>query len=77
MRACLPTIIGAASRLSGVHAIKAIRAEFLDARVIALTTYEGDEAIYRERGHGQIGARSSSLEQVRLNLRRIATAAQR
>jgi hypothetical protein len=38
MRACLPTIIGAASRLSGVHAIKAIRAEFLDARVIALTT---------------------------------------
>jgi hypothetical protein len=49
MRACLPTIIGAASRLSGVHAIKAIRAEFLDVRVIALTTYEGDEAIYRER----------------------------
>ncbi len=34
-------------QLDGVAAITAIRAEFNDARIIVLTTYDGDEAIYR------------------------------
>lgn len=33
--------------LSGVEAITAIRAEFPDARLIVLTTYDGDEDIYQ------------------------------
>jgi two-component system NarL family response regulator len=33
--------------MSGVEAIDAIRAEFPDARIIVLTTYDGDEDIYR------------------------------
>jgi two-component system NarL family response regulator len=33
--------------LGGVDAIKAIRAEFPDARFIVLTTYDGDEDIHR------------------------------
>lgn len=33
--------------LSGVEAIAAIRAEFANARIIVLTTYDGDEDIYR------------------------------
>lgn len=34
-------------RLSGVEAIQRIRAEFSQARFIVLTTYDGDEDIYR------------------------------
>ena len=33
--------------ISGVEAISAICAEFADARIIVLTTYDGDEDIYR------------------------------
>jgi two-component system, NarL family, response regulator len=33
--------------VSGVEAIAAIRAEFVQARIIVLTTYDGDEDIYR------------------------------
>jgi two-component system, NarL family, response regulator len=33
--------------MGGVAAIEAIRAEFPDARIIILTTYDGDEDIYR------------------------------
>lgn len=33
--------------ISGVEAIAAIRAEFPQARIIVLTTYDGDEDIYR------------------------------
>jgi two-component system NarL family response regulator len=33
--------------IGGVEAIRRIRGEFPDARVIVLTTYEGDEDIYR------------------------------
>jgi two-component system, NarL family, response regulator len=33
--------------MSGVEAIEAIRSRFLEARLIVLTTYDGDEDIYR------------------------------
>ena len=41
--------------MDGVEAIIAIRAEFPDARVIALTTYEGDEDIYQALAAGASG----------------------
>lgn len=41
--------------MDGVSAIKAIVTEFPDARVIALTTYEGDEDIYRALSAGAKG----------------------
>jgi DNA-binding NarL/FixJ family response regulator len=41
--------------MDGVSAIKAIITEFPDARVIALTTYEGDEDIYRALSAGAKG----------------------
>lgn len=45
--------------LSGVEAILAIRAEFPDARVIVVTTYDSDEDIYRAV---QSGAKSYLLK---------------
>jgi DNA-binding NarL/FixJ family response regulator len=39
----------------GVDAIKAIRAEFPRARILALTTYEGDADIYRALEAGAAG----------------------
>src|SRR5262249_56143709 len=33
--------------MSGIQATKEIRADFPDARVVGLTTYDGDEDIYR------------------------------
>jgi DNA-binding NarL/FixJ family response regulator len=33
--------------MDGVEAIAAIRVEFPDARIVVLTTYDGDENIYR------------------------------
>ena len=33
--------------MSGIEAIRAIRAEFPEARIIALTSYDGDQDIYR------------------------------
>jgi two-component system, NarL family, response regulator len=42
-------------RMSGVEAIAAIRAEFTGARIIVLTTYDGDEDIYRGLNAGAKG----------------------
>src|SRR5437660_474388 len=42
-------------QLSGVEAITAIRKEFRDARIIVLTTYDGDEDIYRSVQAGAQG----------------------
>jgi len=41
--------------LGGVEAIAAIRREFPDARLIVLTTYDGDEDIYRSLQAGAQG----------------------
>ncbi len=48
-------------QLSGVEAITAIRKEFRDARLIVLTTYDGDEDIYRSL---QAGAQGYLLKDV-------------
>ena len=45
--------------MNGVEAITAIRAEYPDARIIVLTTYDGDEDIYRAF---QAGARAYLLK---------------
>src|SRR5438132_14185621 len=42
-------------QLGGVEAIVAIRKEFRDARLIVLTTYDGDEDIYRSLQAGAQG----------------------
>ena len=47
--------------LTGVEAIAAIRREFSDARLIVLTTYDGDEDIYRSL---QAGAKGYLLKDV-------------
>jgi two-component system NarL family response regulator len=47
--------------VGGVEAIAAIRAKFPDARLIVLTTYDGDEDIYRSL---QAGARGYLLKDV-------------
>jgi DNA-binding NarL/FixJ family response regulator len=47
--------------LGGVEAITAIRREFPEARLIVLTTYDGDEDIYRSL---QAGARGYLLKDV-------------
>jgi two-component system NarL family response regulator len=47
--------------LGGVEAITAIRNEFPDARLIVLTTYDGDEDIYRSL---QAGAKGYLLKDV-------------
>jgi len=41
--------------MGGVEAISAIRREFSDAKVIVLTTYDGDEDIYRSLQAGAQG----------------------
>lgn len=41
--------------MDGVEAIQAIRSEFPTARIIALTTYEGDEDIYQALAAGASG----------------------
>jgi DNA-binding NarL/FixJ family response regulator len=43
------------SDLDGIAATKAIRAEFPDARIIALTSYDGDQDIYRALDAGVRG----------------------
>ncbi|MBC8088481.1 MAG: response regulator transcription factor [Phycisphaerae bacterium] len=47
--------------MGGVEAITALVAEFADARIIALTTYEGDADIHRALG---VGARGYLLKDV-------------
>lgn len=51
-------------RLNGVAAIERIRAEFPAARVIVLTTFDGDEDIYRAM---QAGAKGYLLKGMDLN----------
>lgn len=51
-------------KLNGVAAIERIRAEFPAARVIVLTTFDGDEDIYRAM---QAGARGYLLKGMDLN----------
>ncbi len=41
--------------MDGVAAIKAIREEFPSARIVALTTYEGDEDVHRALAAGAVG----------------------
>ena len=41
--------------MNGVEAIRALREEFPEARIIALTTYEGDEDIYQALAAGASG----------------------
>src|SRR5262249_15494858 len=41
--------------LDGVAAIMAIRGEFPDARILVLTTYDGDESVYRALENGAKG----------------------
>ena len=41
--------------LDGVAAIAAIRADFPDARVLVLTTYDGDESVFRALENGARG----------------------
>jgi DNA-binding NarL/FixJ family response regulator len=41
--------------LDGVGAIRAIRSEFPNARIVALTTYEGDTDIHRALEAGAVG----------------------
>ena len=48
-------------KMGGVEAIVAIRKEFRDARLIVLTTYDGDEDIYRSL---QAGAQGYLLKDV-------------
>src|SRR5579864_1223915 len=43
------------SDLDGIAATRAIRAEFPDARIIALTSYDGDQDIYRALDAGVRG----------------------
>jgi two-component system NarL family response regulator len=47
--------------MTGVEATKAIRSEYPGARIIVLTTYDGDEDIYRAL---QAGARAYLLKDV-------------
>ena len=50
--------------LNGVEATVAIRSEFPDARIVVLTTYDGDENIYRAL---QAGARAYLLKDIPRN----------
>jgi two-component system NarL family response regulator len=61
-RSCRPDVTLMDLRMpemNGVAAITAIRAEFPDARIIVLSTYDGDEDIYRAF---QAGARAYLLK---------------
>jgi two-component system NarL family response regulator len=50
--------------LNGVEATVEIRAQFLEARIVVLTTYDGDENIYRAL---QAGARAYLLKDIPRN----------
>lgn len=59
--------------ITGVEAIAAIRREFLDANIILLTTYDGDEDIYRGLEAGAKGylLKDAPLDQVLDAIRRV------
>jgi DNA-binding NarL/FixJ family response regulator len=57
-RTCQPSIVLMDLRMplmNGVEAIRALREEFPEAKIIALTTYEGDEDIYQALAAGASG----------------------
>src|SRR6266404_879354 len=54
-------LVNTVADMVGVEAIIAIRKEFRDARLIVLTTYDGDEDIYRSL---QAGAQGYLLKDV-------------
>src|SRR6266545_483634 len=59
--------------LGGVEAIVAIRREFPDARLIVLTTYDGDEDIYRSLQAGAQGylLKDMFFEELELAIRKV------
>src|SRR6266849_2112252 len=59
--------------LGGVEAIVAIRKEFRDARLIVLTTYDGDEDIYRSLQAGAQGylLKDMFFEELELAIRKV------
>src|SRR6266851_2002784 len=60
-------------QLGGVEAIVAIRKEFRDARLIVLTTYDGDEDIYRSLQAGAQGylLKDMFFEELELAIRKV------
>jgi DNA-binding NarL/FixJ family response regulator len=52
--------------LSGIEALLAVRAEFPEARIIMLTTFEGDEDVRRAQEAGARGYLLKSLPPSRL-----------
>jgi DNA-binding NarL/FixJ family response regulator len=54
--------------MGGVEAIKAIRAEYSDARIVVLTTYDGDAQAVRALKAGELGL---SEETVKAHLKTI------
>jgi two-component system NarL family response regulator len=65
--------------LGGVEAIVAIRKEFRDARLIVLTTYDGDEDIYRSLQAGAQGylLKDMFFEELEDAIRRVHAGARR
>ena len=59
--------------LSGIDAMIAIRAEFPQARIIMLTTFEGDVEINRALEAGAYGYLLKNMPPSELRLRRFAT----
>jgi DNA-binding NarL/FixJ family response regulator len=65
--------------LGGVEAIGAIRREFPDARLIVLTTYDGDEDIYRSLQAGAQGylLKDTFFEELEDTIRKVHAGARR
>jgi DNA-binding NarL/FixJ family response regulator len=59
--------------MDGVTAITAIRAEFPDAVIMVLTTYDGDEEIFKGLGAGAAGylLKDTPMEDVLMTIRRV------
>ena len=66
-------------QLGGVEAIVAIRREFPDARLIVLTTYDGDEDIYRSLQAGAQGylLKDMFFEELEDAIRKVHTGSRR
>jgi len=59
--------------MDGVHAIEAIRADFPTARIIVLTTYDGDEDIFKGLHAGAVGylLKESPMEELLAAIRTV------
>ena len=59
--------------VDGVHAIVAIRSDFPSARIIVLTTYDGDEDIYKGLHAGAVGylLKESPMEELLAAIRNV------